>query len=344
MSGLLIILFIVTGFALLIFLLLATGMIYQAIGLVRDTHSYPPIGKLVRVNGHSLHLSVAGEGSPTVVMDSGLGHTSLVWSLVEPEVAGFTRTCVYDRAGYGWSEPGPLPRTSRQIVGELHMLLNNAGIQGPYVLVGHSFGGLNMLHYASQYPDEVAGLVLLDALSKDIESENPCALQQFSSWNGLKYRILSTLTHLGLFRLFLQVRGVEAAFGFAHQLPPAYRPLLTTSVLRKTFAAAAAEATVIGESVTQVRAAPPLKNIPLIVLSHGIPDIFTSSMRTQDAQEAERIWQRMQANLAHLSARGTVRVAEKSGHKIHLDQPEAVIEAIRQIVEETTGRPSGHQI
>lgn len=318
---------------LLILLLVGAGMVYQAIGLVRDAHIYPPTGKLVRVNGHRLHLSSSGAGGPVVVMDSGLGHTSLVWSLVQAEVAGFTRVCVYDRAGYGWSEVGPMPRTSQQIVAELHALLANADIPGPYVLVGHSFGGLNMTFYASQYPDEVVGLVLLDTLPKDIQTENPYALRQFSSWNRLKYRALSTMTRLGLFRLFLRVKGVEATFGFAQQLPREYRPLLTASVLRKTFESAAAEATALGESVAIVRAAPPLKDVPLVVLSHGIPDMFTGNMGAQDVEAAERIWQSMQAYIATLSSQGTLIIAEKSGHKIHLDQPEAVIAAIRQVVE-----------
>ena len=324
---------ILGGILLLILLLIGAGMVYQAIGLGRDARIYPPPGKLVRVNGHRLHLSLSGNGGPTVVMDSGLGHTSLVWSLVQAEVARFTSVCVYDRAGYGWSEVGPLPRTTRQIVTELHALLANAAIPGPYVLVGHSFGGLNMTFYASQYPDEVVGLVLLDALSKDIQTENPSALQQFSSWNRLKYRLLSTMTRLGLFRLFLRVRGIEAAFGFAQQLPREFRPLLTASVLRKTFESAASEAAALADSVAIVRAAPPLKDVPLVVLSHGVPDMFTGIMGEQDVEAAERIWQRMQANVALLSPQGTLIVAEKSGHKIHLDQPEAVIAAIRQVVE-----------
>jgi len=101
---------------------------------------------------------------PTVVMDSGFPGTSLSWTFVQPEVAKFTRACSYDRAGLGWSDAGPMPRTSRQIVEELHALLLNAGVEGPYVLVGHSFGTFTVRLYASTYPDQVAGMVLGDPI------------------------------------------------------------------------------------------------------------------------------------------------------------------------------------
>src|SRR5215210_6974824 len=126
---------------------------------------------MVDVGYYSLHLYCTGEGgAPTVVMDSGLGGTVLDWQLVQPEVAKFMRVCTYDRAGMGWSDPGAQPRTSQQIVKELHTLLGNAGVQGPYVLVGHSLGGTNMQVYDNQYSDEVAGIVLVDSALEDEEA------------------------------------------------------------------------------------------------------------------------------------------------------------------------------
>src|SRR3989454_1075347 len=127
----------------------------------RDFRRYPPPGRLVNVGGHRLHIYCTGGGTPTVVMDSGFPGTSLSWTFVQPEVAKFTRACSYDRAGLGWSDAGPMPRTSRQIVDELHTLLRNARVEGPYVLVGHSFGTFTVRLYASTYPDEVAGMVLV---------------------------------------------------------------------------------------------------------------------------------------------------------------------------------------
>jgi pimeloyl-ACP methyl ester carboxylesterase len=120
---------------------------------------------MVSVSGHNMHLYCTGKagGGPTVVMDSGLGGGVLDWQTVQQKVAKFARVCSYDRSGIGWSESGPSPRTSPQIVKELHALLENAGVGGPYVLVGHSFGGANMQLYASEYSDEVAGMVLVDS-------------------------------------------------------------------------------------------------------------------------------------------------------------------------------------
>src|SRR5215207_7597931 len=139
------------------------GAIYQAIATQIDQRTYPPPGEMVDVGTHSLHINCIGQGSPTVILESGLGTMSADWANVQPEVANTTRVCAYDRAGTGWSEPGPEPRDSQQIARELHTLLGNAGIDDPYVLVGQSFGGLYVRMYASRYPKEVEGMVLVDA-------------------------------------------------------------------------------------------------------------------------------------------------------------------------------------
>ena len=143
------------------------GVIYQAFGTEIYRRIYPPPGELVDVGGHTLHINCVGEGSPTVLLESGSGANSTAWANIQPEVADTTRVCAYDRAGSGWSEPRNLlsirPGDPQQIAGELHTLLGNAGIDGPYVLVGHSFGGLYVLMYADLYPNEVEGMVLVDS-------------------------------------------------------------------------------------------------------------------------------------------------------------------------------------
>jgi pimeloyl-ACP methyl ester carboxylesterase len=143
--------------------LAVAGAIYQAIATERAERAYPPPGEMVDVGGHSLHINCSGRGSPTVVMDAGSGGFSAQWVRVQQQVSGTTRVCAYDRAGMGWSEMGPDPRDAKQITGELHALLGKAGIEGPLVLVGHSFGGLYMQTYAARYPDEVAGAALVDS-------------------------------------------------------------------------------------------------------------------------------------------------------------------------------------
>jgi pimeloyl-ACP methyl ester carboxylesterase len=145
-------------------ILLLTGIFYQAVSEALDRGRYPPQGKLVDVGGFRLHLNCIGQGTPTVVMDAGGGAPSITWGLVPAEIAKFTRVCTYDRAGFGWSDRNPkLPRTSQQSVDELHLLLTKAEINPPYILVGHSLGGVNMRLYASQYPEDVVALVLVDS-------------------------------------------------------------------------------------------------------------------------------------------------------------------------------------
>jgi pimeloyl-ACP methyl ester carboxylesterase len=226
-----------------------------------------------------------------------------------------------------------LPRTSLQICEELHALLTNAGIEGPYVLVGHSFGGLNMYLYASIYPEEVAGLVLLDAISRDINLHTPREFGSFIVANRLKYFLFSRLTRLGVARLYLRVKGVDAAQDFIVHLPLELRYATIAGYLRKTFVAAAGESASLRTSVEQARLAQPLRDIPLVVVAHGIPEMFVGHMSPAEVAQAEQRWQKMQAELAQLSPSGTFMIAEKSGHKIHIDQPELVVEVIRQVVE-----------
>ena len=143
--------------------LAVAGAIYQAVATELAERAYPPPGEMIDVGGYSLHINCVGQGTPTVVLDSGLGDFSAQWVRVQREVSGTTRVCAYDRAGMGWSEMGPEPRDAGQITSELHTLLDRAGIEGPYVLVGHSLGGLSMLTYANRYPDEVAGVALVES-------------------------------------------------------------------------------------------------------------------------------------------------------------------------------------
>src|SRR5215213_6427241 len=148
------------GLVVVLLVLAVLGAIYQGIATELAERAYPPPGEMVDVGGYSLHINCVGQGSLTVVLDGGSGEMSASWVLVQQEVSGTTRVCSYDRAGMGWSEMGPEPRDAKQISSELHTLLSKSGIEGPYVLVGHSFGGLYMQTYAAWYPEEVAGVAL----------------------------------------------------------------------------------------------------------------------------------------------------------------------------------------
>ena len=146
----------------LLLLGVTAGALYQKLGLRRDSKLHPPPGKLLDLGTHHLHMLAAGQGSPTIVLEAGLMSTMLSWSAIPRALAQSYRVVSYDRAGLGWSDLGPMPRTAERMVEELHILLERAAIPPPYVLVGHSFGGLTMPLFAARYPQQTAGMVLVD--------------------------------------------------------------------------------------------------------------------------------------------------------------------------------------
>src|ERR671915_229765 len=164
------------GFVWLVAGLLALaviGAIYQAVATQIDQRTYSPPGEMVDVGDHSLHINCIGQGSPTVILEAASGGMSAHWVRVQQQLAQTTRVCAYDRAGLGWSESGPEPRDAKQVSGELHVLLEGADVPGPYVLVGHSYGGLYAGIYAGRYADEVAGLVLVDSSHPEHFTRSP---------------------------------------------------------------------------------------------------------------------------------------------------------------------------
>lgn len=298
----------------------------------------PPIGKLVAVNGHRLHIHSIGEGSPTVVFEAGGASWSLDWHRIQMDVERFTATCSYDRAGFGWSDRGPKPRTSEQIVQELHTALHNAGVKKPYVLVGASFGGHTVRLFAKYHPDEVAGIVLLDARHEAINSRMPPAWRQQETIGKGMYQFLLLASRLGMLNLLGALLGEKAAPSIVKQLPPEIRPVyLAVGFQPKYFESNLDELTAGVESDKQLSAAGSLGAIPLTVIRHGIPDLFTR-MPAEQARQAEQIWQELQIDLSRLSSDSRLLVAERSGHAIQIEQPDIVVEAIRQIVEAVRAR------
>ena len=159
---------------MLVFLILS--LITLAAGAIAKSNlakQNPAPGQLVDVGGYKLHINCMGKGSPTVILESGQGDYSLTWAYVQPQIAKITRVCSYDRAGLGWSDPSPNPRTASKQVEELHTLLVNSAVQGPYVLVGHSRGGMLVRMYAHNYPNEVISMVLVDSLHEERFIRNP---------------------------------------------------------------------------------------------------------------------------------------------------------------------------
>jgi pimeloyl-ACP methyl ester carboxylesterase len=308
----------VGGLLSLLLLLACAGAVYQLVATNRDRRLNPPPGLLVAVGGYRMHLDCTGQGSPTVILDSGIGDSWLSWYRVQPPVGQFTRVCSYDGAGMGWSDPSPKPRTSREIAMELHVLLHNAGISPPFVLVGHSFGGLNMRMYAALQPTVVAGMVLVDSTPDSFE-RFPSELKSYNERFLRKEDLKQNTMPLGIPRLM----------GWCGNGPPELRSVLRAIDCRlQPWREHLAEYHAGDESMAQVRASGLLGNIPVVVISHDpgkSNDSFVKAM--------EKAWDQAQEELTHLSTNSYRVIAQGSRHNIQLDRPDIVIDAIHKVVD-----------
>jgi len=287
------------GLVVALLVLAVAGAIYQAIATERAERAYPPPGEMVDVGGYSLHINCVGQGSPTVVLDGGSGEWSAQWVRVQQEVSDTTRVCAYDRAGMGWSEMGPEPRDAKQISGELHTLLSKAGIEGPYVLVGHSLGGLNMQTYANRYPDEVAGVALVDSSIDTYQfSQRPEAQDSYEPQKQT-FAVIPRLVRLGVSlpaRLGI-VRLLSKLDPASPELPPQQRAQIDalTPSTRQVITTALEFL-----APTQTRRLGSLGNKPLAVVTAG---------------KSEPSWLKRQDELATLSSNSMHRVVKGATHE-----------------------------
>lgn len=309
MAGLLILTLVLT-------VLTYTAGLFAKAKLMRE--NLPP-GKLIDVGGYNMHLYCMGEGSPTVILEAGLNDFHVSWSKVQAEIAKDVRVCSYDRAGLGWSEASPHPRTSEVMAEELRTLLTNSGIEGPYILVGHSFGGIIVRLFAQSYPDDVAGMVLVDSAHEEQVTRLPFLKDTADEFIG-QFRTLSAMSTFGLMALS---PATIPNRDFPDEAYKQYQAVLATT---NYFDASIAESTAFYSNASPTKTAE-LGDLPLIVLSHGLPD------PDSDAAVFEQEWTDMQKELAGLSSNSRRIIAEQSGHYIQLDEPNLVIDAIRQIVE-----------
>jgi pimeloyl-ACP methyl ester carboxylesterase len=298
---------------------------------------------MIDVDGFRLHLDCAGRGVPTVVLDAALAGSSVSWTYVQPAVAEFTRACAYDRAGFGRSDRGPLPRTAGRLAAELHALLLNSGQPSPFVLVGHSFGGLVARIFATRYPGVTAGLVLVDpAHPEDWVSPAPkeqariargVALCRQGLW-ACRLGVAPVVSALIGAGAISAARAVVNAFTRGEiggdtdwllaplwKLPPDQRRRLRTYWTRAAFfEALGSQIASISTSAAETLAASAggYGDLPLVTISLSNPD--DHRVRHQEA-------------LARRSTRGRHVVASNSGHWIPLDEPATVVAEIRKVVE-----------
>jgi pimeloyl-ACP methyl ester carboxylesterase len=303
---------VLIGLSSLLIVAAIAGATYQWAATRSDLAATPPPGRLVDVGGHRLHIWCTGSGTPSVILETGLGGSSADWGFVQPEVAGFTRVCSYDRAGMGYSDPGPSPRTTRRIAHELAQLLDRGGVSGPVILVGASIGGLTARVFASEHAERVAGLVLVDASHEDQKEDVP---------------------QIAPFVPFLSSVGILRLLGVSFGLPPASLAPSVRGFARATaFRAAGQRAAVdeimhLQESAAEVRATRRKLTVPVVVVTGG--------------RGADAVWRDLQRDQVGLSQRGCQVIADQSGHAVAVGQPQVVVDAIRATVDAARGRRDG---
>jgi pimeloyl-ACP methyl ester carboxylesterase len=265
----------------------------------------PPMqGQRYDIGGYKLHIHCLGQGSPTIIIDAGLGDDSSDWERVLTQSSKISKTCVYDRPGYGWSDVGPKPRSSHRIALELNLLLKQANIPPPYLLVGHSFGGFNMRLFAAHHPQDVIGLILIDA-----SHEN-------------QYERLG----INLPPPSKRQRNVFVKTPLEHIKANDPKPY---ALRDRAFRSASLEIAALSLSSEQVRSEGLIPIIPLMVISRGLAEW----KNTPNAEQREKTWLILQQELARLSPFSQHQFANSSGHNIPHEQPEIILDAINNITE-----------
>ena len=302
------------------FIALAGGAsaIYQRAGDARDRRRFAPPGRLVDIGGRTLHLLQAGSGSPVVVVVvAAMADNVLMWTRIQRELAGEMRVCLYDRAGIGWSDPPPQgPRTFGDMACELHDLLSIAGVPVPYVLVGHSVGGIVARQFAVRYPGAVSGIALIDS-----SHEDQVRRRGVDGWPyGQRELLIRAAKRQAR---ILGMRRLAAALGLARKLD--------ADIAREVPAEFAAAARAIALSSRQRRIQ--VRETLMLARSSGQPPALGSlPLAVVTAGRQVPGWVRMQEELASLSTRTTHLTAEEAGHYVHLDDPELIVRVIRDLV------------
>jgi pimeloyl-ACP methyl ester carboxylesterase len=321
-------------------LALLAGWVYQQVATAGDRKRHPGPGEMFDLQGYRLHLLSMGSGSPTVIFESGLMSTVLSWQNLQPEIAKSTRAVSYDRAGLGWSDPGPAPRDAEQIVSELHRLLERARVSPPYILVGHSFGGLTTRLFAERYPEQIAGLVLIDPV---VPGEWNPANEHNAKRIRMGARILRRATLLArcglirfvslLFRVgaktiaepFVRIMSKGAPKGdgtgsspLFWNLPLSERTMAPVFWVQPKFTETiASQLENLPSSAAQVTAAEDLEGKAITIISAA-----DTPAERKAAHNAT----------ARLSSRGKHVIAKRSSHWVMTDEPELVLEEIREMI------------
>jgi len=326
----------VIGIVILLAAAMAAGAIYQAAASAADARKYPPPGELVDVGGRRLHLYCTGTGGPTVILEAGAASPALVWYLVQENVAGFTRVCSYDRPGFGWSDPASGPLSSEQVAATLHQLLVNAKVPGPYILVGHSIGGVYVRSYAQLYPSEVAGIVLVDSSHESQNLRFPPAYLKVANQQAGTMKALELLSPFGV----LRAARIWSLLIPESPLPADVGVAVWATMYRTTYCRAMNdEMAAIARMVTRPQGPASLGDMPLSVLSANdsitkTPETAVNAMGRDTFTRLVQVSKELQQELASLSTQGRQIIVKDSGHYIQWDQPDVVVDAIQTIMDQ----------
>ena len=309
--------------ASVISVLLIFGIIYQYIITKSEQNKFSVPGKLIDIGGFKLHMiyNHCNSTGATVILESGSAASALDWAYVQPAVAEFANVLSYDRAGLGWSDESPYPRTSQQIVSELHDLLNAARITPPYILVGHSFGGLNMQLFANTYPNDIMAVVLVDSAHEELDKINAFKINSSRIFFRL---VLKGTYYFGLVRLLGRWIKNPIFNVISSDDKNGYLANISANKYMRTIEQ---EGLIhMKESLDQLKySESKLKEIPLIVITAG-----KQNMGFNDKDKAT--WSQLQRDLVSKSSQGSQLIAEQSGHMVPYTQPEIIITAIKSLI------------
>lgn len=314
----------------IVILVVISGFSYEAIASYQGVKDYPPEGKMVDAGEFKLHLQKQGEGKPTIILEAGSGASSLSWNDLPEELAKYGTVVTYDRGGYAWSEEPTTERTGENIVKELYTALKNEKIEGPYILVGHSLGGMYVRLFAQTYKEEVGGVILLDGRPEDYSKETDHILEKAGVdpilLGSPPKHVLSLLKQSGIIRLMKD--------SMLKDIPEEHRSkALNVEFRTKYIHAKENEMQYITKLEDSIRSQS-LGDLPLSVVTHGIPiDGSMIGLSKEVDQKMETIWQEQQTEMLKLSTNSELIIANNSGHAIMHDEPELVVDVVRNMIE-----------
>lgn len=309
-----------------ILLLVGSGFTYEWFAAKQALQHYPAPGKMVDIGGFKLHINKIGNGEPTILLEAGSGETSLSWRDIPAQLAEHATVVSYDRAGYAWSEEADEERSGANIVNELHSALEKEDIKGPYLVVGHSLGGMYARLFTQTYPDEVSGLVLIDARPENDERDTKTILEQENFTGNPPASVLKLLKHSGMLRLFQD-------FMLEGLVEEQDRGQFINVIAKPGYFEAKEEEGVLAYKTEDAIRGQHLGSLPVRIIARGLPQNYAQAGLSADSgRKLEAIWQAGQRDMLNLSTNSKLIIAERSGHMVIHDQPELIVETISSLL------------